>query len=43
MVVDPTIGKKLSLPKTFWLFPEFFPKIAQKIQYPVFGHLQSLD
>jgi len=35
MAIDPTIGKKLSLPKTIWLLLEFFSKIAQKIQYPI--------
>jgi hypothetical protein len=43
MAIDPTIGNKLSLPKTFWLLPEFFSKISQKTQHPIFGHLQSPD
>jgi hypothetical protein len=43
MAIDPTMGKKSSVPKTFWLLPECFSKIAQKIQYPIFGHLQSPD
>jgi hypothetical protein len=43
MAIDPTIGKKSSLPKTFLLLFELFSKIAQKIQYPIFGHLQLLD
>jgi hypothetical protein len=35
MAIDPTIGKKLSLPKTIWLLLEFFSKITQKNQYPI--------
>jgi hypothetical protein len=30
MAIDPTMGKKLSLPKTIWLLPKFFKKLPKK-------------